>query len=315
MPHDPDPRDPVLDASVVLRLARGHLPSAGAVTAVDETGGEARAYVIDDDLIFKTQRPHRVRPRTSLEKEAFHLQQLAQAAPEISVPRVLGYGRQDGIEYLLMTRMPGVPMRSLTLAAPARATLLGELGAALRVMHGLEIQPFRSSGLFPADADAAATRTRLGSDLQHAVEAASSLRSAWTLAVSPEQAAARVRPGLDVIDDVPVPLHSNPGPEHVFVDPKTLRLAGVIDFGDAYLSHPALDFRRWAQPADRAALMQGYADGKPLTDSFHANWHAISVANLMLDFATRPDRRADSLEGLRVLLTTPDAAAEHWSRR
>jgi Ser/Thr protein kinase RdoA (MazF antagonist) len=101
-----------------------------------------------------------------------------------------------------------------------------------------------------------------------------------------------------------VPVHSNPGPEHVFVDPDTRRLSGVIDFGDAYLSHPALDFRRWAQPADRAALMAGYTAGRRLTDSFHANWHAISVANLMLDFATRPGRRTESLDGLRVLLGT-----------
>src|SRR5919202_2733864 len=101
MAHEPDPRDPVLDASVVLRLARRHLPSARAVTAVDESGGEARAYVIDADFIFKTQRPHRVRPRTSLEKEAFHLGQLATHAPELAVPRLLGYGRYESIEYVL----------------------------------------------------------------------------------------------------------------------------------------------------------------------------------------------------------------------
>jgi aminoglycoside phosphotransferase (APT) family kinase protein len=302
MPHDPDPRDPVLDASLVVGLARRHLPSARAVTAVDETGGEARAYVIDQDFVFKTQRPHRVRPRTSLEKEAFHLDQLASRAPEISVPRVLGYGRQDAIEYLLMTRMPGVAMRDVTFDAQTRAALLRELGAALRVMHGLEVQPFRSSGLFPGDENTSATRARLERDLERAVEAASEMHAGWTLAISPEEAAARVRPGLEVIEDAPVPLHSNPGPEHVFVDPESLRLTGVIDFGDAYLSHPALDFRRWAHPADRAALMEGYAGGRRLADSFSANWRAISVAHLMLDFATRPDRRTESLEGLRALL-------------
>src|SRR5918912_2352195 len=198
MAHDPDPRDPVLDASVVLGLARRHLPSASAVTAVDETGGEARAYVIDQDFIFKTQRPHRVRPRTSLEKEAFHLDQLASRAPEISVPRVLGYGHVDGVEYLLMTRMPGVPMRHLTLDGQARAALLRELGAALRVMHGLELAPFRSSGLFPGDEDTAATRSRLEGDLRRAAEAASAERAAWTLTVSPEDAAARVQEPLQV---------------------------------------------------------------------------------------------------------------------
>jgi aminoglycoside phosphotransferase (APT) family kinase protein len=302
MPHDPDPRDPVLDASVVLRLARRHVPSARAVTAVDESGGEARTYVIDQECVFKTQRPHRLRPRTSLEKEAFHLDQLARCAPEVSVPRLLGYGREDGVEYLLMTRAAGVPMRGLTLDGQARAALLRELGAALRAIHALELQPFRNSGLFPGDADTAATRTRLQGDLQRAVAAASERRPAWTLAVSPEEAAAQVRAGLEVIEETPVPLHSNPGPEHVFVDPDTRRLAGVIDFGDAYLSHPALDFRRWAHPADRAALVDGYAADRRLTDSFAANWRAISVANLMLDFATRPSRRDESLEGLRALV-------------
>jgi hypothetical protein len=79
-------------------------------------------------------------------------------------------------------------------------------------------------------------------------------------------------------------------------------LTGVIDFGDAYLSHPALDFRRWANPRDRSALMQGYAANTQLSDTFHANWRAISIIMLMQDFAARPTRRAESLEGLRVLL-------------
>jgi hypothetical protein len=99
----------------------------------------------------------------------------------------------------------------------------------------------------------------------------------------------------------PVPLHSNPGPEHVFVDPDTLHLNGVIDFGDAYLSHPALDLRRWAQPADRAALVDGYAAATPISTTFADNWRAISVAMLMPDYAMRPGRRTESLDGLRAL--------------
>jgi aminoglycoside phosphotransferase (APT) family kinase protein len=139
-------------------------------------------------------------------------------------------------------------------------------------------------------------------ELERAVEAAAEHRDAWTLSLSPAEAGARARRGLDVIQDAPVPLHSNPGPEHVFVDPDTLRFTGVIDFGDAYLSHPALDFRRWAQPSDRTALMQGYARDRQLSESFAANWRAISIIMLMLDFATRPSRRTESLDGLRVLM-------------
>src|SRR5579859_7725595 len=108
-------RDPVLDTERVLGLARRHLSSARAVTAVDETGGEARTYVIDVAFVFKTQRPHRVWPRTSLEKEVIHLNGLASRAPKVNLPRVLGFGRETEVEYILMTRMPVVAMRRLAL--------------------------------------------------------------------------------------------------------------------------------------------------------------------------------------------------------
>ena len=297
-----DPRDPVLEFSVVLDLARRHYQSAAAVTGVDESGGEARTYAIDEQFIFKTQRPHRVRPRTSLEKEVFHLQGLAERAPDVSVPRVLGYGCEGDLEYILMTRMPGVAMRHLSIDAESRANVLRELGAALGAMHGLDPAPFRASKLFPGDEDTSAIRTRLERELERAVEVASEHADAWTLDLSPADAGGRARSGLAVIEEAPVPLHSNPGPEHVFVDPDTLHFSGVIDFGDAYLSHPALDFRRWALPRDRRALMRGYATSRPLTASFDANWRSISIIMLMHDFASRPGRRSESLDGLHLLL-------------
>ena len=86
--------DPVLEERTVLALVRRHGVPCSAVTRVDETGGEARTYVLDDRVVLKVQRPHRLRPRTSLEKEAFFLQQLA-AYPDIVVPHVLGYGRHE----------------------------------------------------------------------------------------------------------------------------------------------------------------------------------------------------------------------------
>jgi hypothetical protein len=69
----PDAPDPVLADDRVLELVRRHAGSARKVTFIDESGGEARAYMCDDDLVLKTQRPQQLRPRTSLEKEAFIL--------------------------------------------------------------------------------------------------------------------------------------------------------------------------------------------------------------------------------------------------
>ncbi len=119
----PDAPDPVLDTDTVLGIVRQHVPSSKTVTAVDENGGEARTYAIDDDLILKVQRPQQVRPRTSLRKERFFLEQLA-GVPDVRVPQVIAGGfaetkAETKIEYTLMTRMPGVAMASASLSGRA----------------------------------------------------------------------------------------------------------------------------------------------------------------------------------------------------
>ena len=60
----PDAPDPVLDEGTVLDLARRHVPRCSAVTGIYESGGEARVYMIGDNLIFKAQRPRQLPART-----------------------------------------------------------------------------------------------------------------------------------------------------------------------------------------------------------------------------------------------------------
>jgi hypothetical protein len=116
----PDAPDPVLDEQTVREAARRHAPHAGRLLQVDESGGEARAYHLEGDIVLKTQRPHRLRPRTSLAKEEFVLRALERAG-DLPVPRVLGYGHAQGIEYLCLTRMPGASLRNIELKPPQRA--------------------------------------------------------------------------------------------------------------------------------------------------------------------------------------------------
>src|SRR5262245_18562409 len=132
----PHAADPVLDERTVLDLVRRRGVRGSAVTGVDETGGEARVYGIDDTLVVKVQRPHRRRPRTSLAKEAFFLHQLS-AHPDIVVPHVLGYGWHDAIEYLVMTRMPGVSALTVELPGGQRTEVLHQLGWTLRRLHAI----------------------------------------------------------------------------------------------------------------------------------------------------------------------------------
>jgi hypothetical protein len=77
-------------------------------------------------------------------------------------------------------------------------------------------------------------------------------------------------------------LHSNPSPTHVFVDAETGRFTGVIDFGDSYCSHPALDLHRWPDPADRMVLRRAYLDGTPAGAEFDRMW---TIAMIYTDLA------------------------------
>ncbi len=311
MPQDeymqPDALDPVLDDSVVLAMARTHLASLSVVTAVDETGGEARAYVIDGTHILKTQRPNRLRPRTSLEKAVFYQDVLAREAPEVSVPRILGYGRKDDIEYVLETRMPGVAMRDVTLDGAARQTLLADLGRFLRRIHSLSLGPFDDGGLFPGDRDESEVGARIVDGLRSAAEANAVRTEDWPFDTKPGLLVERLLVDGWKPDLTRCAVHANPGPEHVFVDPASLRFQGVIDFGDAYTTHPTFDMRRWSSPADRVALIEGYGSEAKLDERFLQTWQAVVVGSLMATIAglgpgaSRPERRQAAVEDLRAV--------------
>jgi hygromycin-B 7''-O-kinase len=69
---------------------------------------------VDEQVVVKTQRPHRVRPRTSLAKEARLLTYLAGPLAG-RIPALFGYGRTEtaegSVEYLVMSRVPGQAAR------------------------------------------------------------------------------------------------------------------------------------------------------------------------------------------------------------
>src|SRR4029077_1005878 len=229
---------------------RRHGARCSAVTSIDETGGEARAYMLDDNLVLKVQRPHRLRPRTSLEKEAFFLHQLA-AYPDIVVPHVLGYGRHENIEYLVMTQMPGVPALTVELTGVQRMHVLHQLGRTLRRLHSIPQAPFYGSALFPGSRTWEEFVERMRANLTHAVQVIGATPNLWRLDVSPADLASRVLAAFPASVELVV-LHSNPGPVHTFVQPDTLDFVGLIDFGDAYISPPGLDWR-WPTHEDRVA--------------------------------------------------------------
>jgi aminoglycoside phosphotransferase (APT) family kinase protein len=228
-----------------------------------------------------------------LEKHAFFLDQLA-SDPEIVVPQKLGYGREGTIEYLCMTRIPGVAMRTLTLEGSARRDVLRTLGRTLRRIHQAPQAPFLESGLFP--------ETSLEEAFAGAVDAITSSQVVWSLDLSPQEVVGKVLAALPPSEEQ-VALHANPGPVHVFVDPGTSKFTGLIDFGDAYISHPALDLRMWSEHEDRAAVLEGYTEEQGLDDAFMATWQAGAVLAAMTAIWRRPESSAQAEENLQRLLT------------
>ena len=102
-----------------------------------------------------------------------------------------------------------------------------------------------------------------------------------------------------------VALHSNPYHEHTFVDPASGAYVGLIDFGDAYISHPTFDLRRWRTRPEREALLAGYTAGEPVDEDFRRTWLVAQVLGDLGAVASNPavtEEASDDLRGLVVEL-------------
>lgn len=262
----PDAPDPVYDEALVVSLVQRHVPHVGSMLEVDESGGEARTYLFDD-VILKVQRPHQLRARTSLHKEAFFLGEL-EKDPLISVPRVLGFGESEGTEYICMTRMTGRPLRLVDLDSAQRHAALVELGRTLARIHNLDQRALVASDLLPGDREPSDLRTRFAASFDQLADALEG-DTTWDRALD-IRALADERLERTPFDVAPTSLHSNPGPEHTFIQPENGAFIGLIDFGDAYRSHPALDLRAWPNEVDVRSLLAGYGAVAPIPASFDA---------------------------------------------
>lgn len=301
----PGAPDPVWDASFVLDTARRYVPDAKAVTGVDESGGEARVYFIDQHLVLKAQRPQQLRSWTSLEKEVVFLRQIERDDPTLPVPRVLGYGQEDGgtIEYTLMTRIPGDAAVRAGIGAAARPGTLRALGDTIRRIHAINQEPLRTSGLFPEEHTASDIRLSLAEDVESLARRIADAGLPFPGPLAPDALIRAVQ--ARVPSDPPArALHTNPGPTHTFVDTVTGTYQGLIDFGDAYIGHPVFDLWQWGDPADRDAVFSGYAQGGSLDDDFMAMWAVGQLLSDLIAVARRRPYQEASRAHLERLLQT-----------
>ena len=283
----PEAPDPVLPVELVRELVRPHLPDevqlAGGM-AVDESGGEAQVYLFGrtdtaGGVAVKTQRPHRLRPRTSLAKEAALLRALAGPLAG-RIAALYGYDAVDTaagpVEYIVMSRVPGRALAARGVPPAARTALFRAVADVLRAVHALDAGELRSAGTLPTMEGAAGLRARLEPNFADLVEALET-RPGWPLEVRPGRVAERALAALPArLDQPPVPLHSNPGPTHVYTGPDGA-FTGLIDLGDAYAAHPALDLRSWPDPSDRILLREAYLDGQAADAEWDAVWTVAMI--------------------------------------
>ncbi len=247
----PNAKDPVLEEKIILEIVKKYDPTVDTVDFIDETGGEARAYSVNNKIILKVQRPHRLRDKTSLEREVVFLNHLKKY-PEITVPLIYGYGKVGEIEYTCMSKIPGKAIKYLEIPDKAREKILEELGKTLFLIHNVDNEPLKKSGLFPIDT-LSEMKERLAYEFDWKLERVEG-RTKEEITEAKKLATSLLSKITN--DNEFVVLHSNPATTHTFVT-EDFAFSGLIDFGDAYISHPVLDLKRWALE-DRQHVIKGY---------------------------------------------------------
>jgi hygromycin-B 7''-O-kinase len=144
----------------------------------------------------------------------------------VPAPRVLAAGKHDGWGYILMSRLPGVPLDTAwdRVSARERDVLASQLGETVAMLHRLP--PPGISGWWPADWPAFVARQRAGCVRE---QRSLGLPGLWTSQLDAflDAVALPMRP--------PVLLHTEVMSQHLLVSETAdgWRLSGLIDFEPA----------------------------------------------------------------------------------
>ena len=146
----------------VRRLWPKPTRSAEDVVSVDESGGEARTYAIDTDIILKVLRWTPL-SRRSVGSRPGLLTATRFPCPvsgvhylvhyTLSVSRVLGHERQGAmLQYTVLTRMPGAAMRRGPPLVPSpNGRRWSSWARRCGVSNNIPRAPLANSGIFPGD--------------------------------------------------------------------------------------------------------------------------------------------------------------------
>ena len=240
-------------------------------------GGDHVAYLVDDRLVVRFRVDgDAADAAASVKREAGVLAVAAELSP-LPVPRVEFV--EPGAGCLAYELLPGVHL--LDVAAGVRAQHAAAVAERLgRLLHALHAVP-RERAASLVDTDEPPMADWLAEAAEHYREVRAAIPAPHRPAVeafldgAPPDAAGEL-----------VFSHNDLGIEHVFVDPRSLEVTGVIDWSDAALVDPARDFGLVLRDLGPAALdvaLAAYRPGDPASLRERARFYA--VAALLEDLA------------------------------
>lgn len=201
-------------------------------------GWDSTVFLVDGSLIARFPKRHEV--AVTLEREARLLPELAPMLP-VPIPQFLHVVRgctAFPLSFVVYEAVPGTPVDQAALDADGCGTFGRDIAAFLRSLHSFPVDRAAACGVEPATV--AGGRGQLHN-----------FRTAVDVALAPlitPGACARLQSWFDdaeaggIFDWIPTLIHGDLSPEHMLVDPANGVLTGVIDWGDAGIGDPALDF-------------------------------------------------------------------------
>jgi aminoglycoside phosphotransferase (APT) family kinase protein len=255
-------------------------------------GGVAnQAYLLGADLVLRVPRSEAF--AADLRKEAALLPIVRAAG--VRTADLVEYAEQPA-SYLMTTRLPGAE-------DTGSPTVARQVGAELAKLHRITEAPPEVPQDDPADPHA------LLDDLVSAgwIGAADAMwLGAWFTRLEADIAPAPRR----------VLIHGDVAPQNLLSTPDG-DLSGLIDWGDAALADPAVDFAK-LRLADVPAALAGYREGGAPEDDWEARvlWHHLAWAlGRIRDRVPRPgERHWSAPPAARLLDVLPALSTDPWRR-
>ena len=261
-------------------------------------GWDYELWEVNSDFLFRF--PKRQECAEPLRNEA---RLLAELAETVSVPVPRPEYVSDGCETFALPffgyrKLPGEPLDKVDLSHDQREEIARQLGRFLTELH--TFPPERAAGLGVPSYSPDAWREWYREFRQKCEREVSPLLSSDERAKVGDFWQRFLDNDRHFLFD-PVLIHGDLGLEHVLVDPEAATITGVIDFGDAMVGDPGLDFMVFDSALQQAALA---SYDLPVDDTFLARiafyWKVGPFPEVLYGFEIDDRQYVESgLEGVR----------------